>query len=196
MLKAEIKKLKNLVAKQQKEIKRLSTSVDYDFLTGLYNRQGFVREAGKFLDELAKARKLKEKRKLFFRNFSLIFIDVDDLKTINDKYGHKIGDKALKLTAKVFRDSMREYDIVARWGGDEFVIGLVGLDEGNTVKIAKKLEEKMKTIKIKGRSLSASFGVVSAISEKEEILNLYKLIEKADLAMYESKKKKDYGKYK
>ncbi len=194
-MKNELKKLQRLVKIQQKEIERLSASVDYDFLTGLYNRQGFIRETKKFLDELAKARKLKENRKAFFGNFSLIFVDVDNLKTINDEYGHKAGDKALKLTAKILQDSMREYDIVARWGGDEFVIGLVGVGEGNALKIAKKLERKIKTTKIKGRPLSASFGVVSAINKKEKILNLYKLIEKADLAMYETKKKKDYGKF-
>ena len=76
-LKKEVYHLDNLITKKDKEISRLSFLVDYDFLTGLYNRQGFVREAEKFLEGLKNKGKMKEKRKISFKNFSLIFIDID-----------------------------------------------------------------------------------------------------------------------
>lgn len=126
-LKNEIKKLQHLVATQGKELNRSSSLVDYDFLTGLYNRHGFTKEAEKFFEELKKPAKIKERRKFFFKNFSIVFIDLDNLKIINDEYGHKAGDKALKMAATVFKKSLRDLDLAARWGGDEFIIGLLEL---------------------------------------------------------------------
>lgn len=206
-LKKKIKELEKLVKLQETEIKELSALSERDTLTELYNRRGFIREAEKFLREVKTLGKIKEKRKISFKDFSVIFIDLDNLKIINNEYGHKVGDQALKTTAKIFRDSVRNLDIVARWGGDEFVIGLAGADEKSAFKIAEKLKEELKLIKIKSRKLSASFGIVSYHHKnksprfsaeyskksraKEKILNqLYALIEKADMTMYEAKKKK------
>lgn len=180
------------IKKLKREIEKLKALVDYDFLTGLYNRQGFTREAEKFLEEFKNRDKIKEKRKVSFKNFSLIFIDIDNLKLINDEYGHRAGDRALKNAANVFKNSIRDLDIVARWGGDEFVIGLVGANKNEALKIAEKIRRKLKSIKINSQNLSASFGVITALSEKpkKNIFNLYELIEKADMAMYDVKKNK------
>jgi diguanylate cyclase (GGDEF)-like protein len=187
---SELQKLRRQIKVQQEEIKRLLASVDYDSLTGLYNRRGFVREAEKFLNELKHSGKRKERRQLSLRDFSLIFIDLDNLKTLNDRFGHRFGDLALKKTANLLKNSIRDFDVIARWGGDEFVIGLVGVDRRNASEIAEKLREKMRAIKIEKQNLSASFGVSSALGKKQNVFNLYELIEKADLAMYEAKKNK------
>ena len=195
-LKNEIKRLTGLTEKKDKEIVRLQMAADRDFLTGLYNRQGFVREAWKFLNEAGHAvHAKKEKRKGFnIKNFSLIFIDIDDLKKVNDIYGHKSGDKLLKSAAEIFSNSVREFDVVARWGGDEFIIGLLDASENEAYKVAAKMKDKLARLRIpevkEKRKFTASFGVISAISKrrKEEIFNLYELIERADIAMYQAKK--------
>lgn len=195
-LKNEIKRLVSLTEKKDKEIVRLQMAADRDFLTGLYNRQGFVREAWKFLNEAGHAvHAKKEKRKGFnIKNFSLIFIDIDDLKKVNDIYGHKSGDKLLKSAAEIFSNSVREFDVVARWGGDEFIIGLLDASENEAYKVAAKMKNKLARLRIpevkEKRKFTASFGVISAISKrrKEEIFNLYELIERADIAMYQAKK--------
>jgi diguanylate cyclase (GGDEF)-like protein len=195
---------------QAAEIRELSALSERDILTELYNRRGFIREAEKFLKEVKVLNKIREKRKISFKDFSVIFIDLDNFKIINNEYGHKFGDKALKAIARIFRDSVRDLDIVARWGGDEFVIGLAGADEKSAYNIAEKLKNRVKTIKIKNIQLSASFGIISYRHKnrvphyspgyskkhqtKEKILNqLYQLIEKADMTMYEAKKRKGKG---
>jgi diguanylate cyclase (GGDEF)-like protein len=197
----KITKLKHLVREQKKEIRRLLSLVDRDFLTGLYNRQGFIREAEKFFDEM-KSRKIKKKRKICFENFSLIFIDIDDLKKVNDEYGHKVGDNAIKEASRVFEKSVRDLDITARWGGDEFLIGLVGAEEKEAIKIAEKIKRNLRTVKINGSHLCASFGIVSLENKKKKNFNLYEMIEKADMAMYTAKKRNgknfiiNYGRFK
>ena len=196
-LQEEIKRLSRLVEKKDGEIERLKLVADRDFMTGLYNRNGFLLEAEKFLDEVGHSSHLKkEKRKLVIRDFSVIFIDLDDLKKINDLYGHKAGDDFIKAAAEVFNNSLREFDVVSRWGGDEFVIGLVDADENEARKIAFKIKKKLgriKLVQIKGKHVfTASFGVISAKSKRRgrDIFNLFELIEKADMAMYEAKKNK------
>ncbi|MEK7574148.1 MAG: GGDEF domain-containing protein [Patescibacteria group bacterium] len=206
-LKKRIKELEKLARSQETEIRELSALSDRDILTELYNRRGFVREAEKFLKEAGTLRKITEKRLISFKDFSVIFIDLDNFKIINNEYGHKAGDKALKMTAEILKYSVRDSDIVARWGGDEFVIGLAGADESRAFKTAEKLRKKLRTLKIDDKKLTASFGIVSyhqkgianrfspesskKYENKEKILGqLYELIEKADMTMYEAKKKK------
>ncbi|MEK7624587.1 MAG: GGDEF domain-containing protein [Patescibacteria group bacterium] len=209
-LKNKIKELEKIVKLQEAEIEKISALSERDSLTELYNRRGFIREAEKFLAEVRVSIKIKQKRKIHFRDFSIIFIDIDKLKSINDKLGHKAGDRTLKSAANLFKHSVRDLDIVARWGGDEFIVGLAGADEETAFKTAEKLRKKIKIIKIDGESLTASFGVVSyhhknitnrlspefseKYKNKEKILGqLYELIEKADMTMYEAKKKKGSG---
>lgn len=190
-LKNEIRRLRHLINTQGSEISRLSSLADYDFLTGIYNRQGFFREAEKFFDEFKKAKKWKERRAISFKNFSIIFIDLDNLKVINDEYGHKAGDRVIKAAAEIFQNSIRDFDVAARWGGDEFIIGLVGAGKKEAGQVAEKLKKELHSIKINSFKLSASFGIISAVRGGEKkFLDLHRLIEKADLMMYEAKKKR------
>ncbi|MBI1754838.1 GGDEF domain-containing protein [Candidatus Azambacteria bacterium] len=193
-LKSEIRKLERLVRTQSGEITRLSSLTDYDFLTGIYNRQGFIREAEKFFKEFKKTEQ-NERRAISFKNFSILFVDLDNLKVINDAYWHEAGDEAIKKAAEVFKGSLRDFDVVARWGGDEFILGLVGADGREALHVAQKLKSQLNAVKVRGFALGASFGVISAIHDglKTKVLNLYELIEKADTAMYEAKKNKGKG---
>ncbi len=189
------KKIKEL----EKEIKRLKILAERDFLTGIYNREGFIRQAGKFLEAIRRdGVEMKEGRRFVIFDFSIIFVDLDGLKKLNDVCGHKTGDGFIKSAAEVFLKNLRDLDIVGRWGGDEFVIGLVNADFENSVKIAEKLKKKLSAVKISGAlgafKPSASFGIVSVGNKSRKAsFNLQKLIEKADANMYEVKKGKKKG---
>ncbi len=189
-MKMEIIRLRKLLSEQEKEIVALRLIADYDFLTGLYNRQGFVREAEKFLNSLKTAHRIRRKHGVF-NNISFIFIDLDDLKTVNDLYGHKYGDQMIKMSAEVFKSNLRDLDVIGRWGGDEFIIALIDAEEEDAVKIARKIQSKLSEIRIKSikQKITASFGIISVKSKyRKDIYNLYELIEKADMAMYVAKK--------
>src|SRR5690348_67184 len=150
-----------------------------DDLTGLYNRKGFLALAA-------------HRVKLANRNrdpFSIAFIDLDDLKDINDSFGHLEGDRALRDTASLLRECFRDSDIIARLGGDEFAIFVAEADEGQ---IAQRIEERMRERERnsppRGYTLSLSIGIVaSSNAQEEEVENLLK---RADGLMYQHKKGK------
>lgn len=102
-----------------------------DDLTGLYNRRGFVLAAEQ---ELKHAHRRKE-------GLVLLFFDLDNLKTINDSYGHAEGDKAIKEAARVLRTAFRESDIVARWGGDEFIVLALDIPQGRIHALLNRLDQ-------------------------------------------------------
>ncbi|MCK4918314.1 MAG: GGDEF domain-containing protein [Candidatus Pacebacteria bacterium] len=187
-LENEIKSLKKIILDKDEKIKELSSLYQRDFLTLLYNRHGFMAEVDKIIDEGRKLKNKQDKRKIILEAFSLIFIDVDDLKKINDKCGHSKGDEVLKMMAEVFKSSVRKFDIVARWGGDEFIIGLVGVNSEKAVEIAENIKKKIQLLEVGGKKLSVSFGITdvidNCIENKEDIIAL---VEKADEAMYRAK---------
>ena len=120
---------KQLRAKNR-EITHLRTLVEHDELTGLYNRRGFLSELQRFIDSIKNERILNKKhifRELEIHNISVLFLDVDRFKKINDTHGHHIGHKSLKEIASVLKESARAIDVVGRWSGDEFIMGLVNL---------------------------------------------------------------------
>lgn len=193
-LKAELVKLRRLVLKQEKELAASQSLIDRDHLTGLYNRRGFIQKAEQFVNEI-RHNDHPDKRRFQIKNFSIIFVDLDNLKKVNDIYGHKAGDQFICLAAGTLKMHLREIDIIARWGGDEFVIGLINVSEKEAAAVAEKLKKKIELINIDGVHVKfgASFGVISAKDHHEQISNLYELIEEADLAMYEAKQAKKRG---
>ena len=190
-LKKEIQNLKRLVFIQQKEIKNLQHFADRDFLTGLYNRKGFLDRAERFLTEIKTERfKRGAKRKIIFKSLTLFFIDLDNFRRINNLYGHKKGDKFLKLFGEILEKAVRPIDVVGRWGGDEFVILLLGANKQNSKKAAKRILNKLSSFQMENikEMVGATIGV-SVIEAKncQRIKSIYELIEKADEAMYKGK---------
>ncbi|MDI6717780.1 MAG: GGDEF domain-containing protein [Patescibacteria group bacterium] len=187
--KKTIKELVKILAEYESEINRLQAMIDYDFLTGVYNRHGFSTEAEKFLKSLKN--KKNKRNGMIIKDFLLIFIDLDNFKKINDVYGHQVGDKALKAYADVFKNSVRTLDIVGRWGGDEFIIGAINTKEKDAYQIINKIKKELAKIKVPGINenvkFGASFGYVSARNNHRVITNLGELVEMADEAMYQEK---------
>ncbi|QCZ95028.1 sensor domain-containing protein [Salinimonas iocasae] len=172
------------ITKEHEAEKKLQYIADHDKLTSLYNRSSFLR----LVEEL------EEKA---FERVLFIFIDLDKFKQINDNYGHKFGDNILEITSQRIKASVREADLAARFGGDEFVIGMPSIpNEETATTLAKKLTQSLnRTACIQGVELElrSSIGVAWAPTlELEQYTiradKIKALLDAADTSMYEAKR--------
>lgn len=177
------------IGELKREIARLKTLVYKDPLTKLYNRRGFYEEAEKMFVVAKRALERPGVRRHFTMDrFSIIFADLDHFKAVNDTYGHEAGDAALARVAKVLKRSVRESDIVARLGGEEFVVALLGADEVDAARIAEKTRERLAAEPVvwkrKRIPITASFGVACLKNGD----TFTEIVEKADTAAYDAKR--------
>jgi diguanylate cyclase (GGDEF)-like protein len=131
---------------------------------------------------------LEIKRSLRYRHsLTLVYLDIDNFKSVNDKFGHKTGDNVLATIGGVIHDSIRQNDVLGRLGGDEFAILLVETDpiEARTV-VAKLQEVLTPTIQKNDWPISLSFGVLSCT---DTFCSAEKMISVADQLMYSVKKR-------
>lgn len=159
-----------------KALDNLNDLSGMDHLTGVFNRGRFM-----ILAEQQIKYSLRTKQPL-----ELFFVDIDNLKPINDQLGHKNGDAAIKGTATILKTIFRDSDIVARIGGDEFLI----LSLGNSItlsQIKKRINTQISTMNLKF-DLSMSIG--SAIFNPKKPCSIEELISRADEEMYKNKKSK------
>ncbi|GIW65652.1 MAG: hypothetical protein KatS3mg094_171 [Candidatus Parcubacteria bacterium] len=181
-------KKKYNIKKLLAEIKKLNFLAYYDELTKVLNRRGFLENSQKIFQAVAYKRRELERRIKYRIPLAVIFLDIDNFKKINDIYGHKIGDRVLEKVAQVIKGRLRDYDIIGRLGGEEFVVTLIGCDLNSAQKIAEDLRQIIERIKIKTKkgylNITASLGVVEYNKER----NFKELIDKADKAMYKAKK--------
>ncbi len=115
----------------------------------------------------------------FTSNDSILFLDLNDFKLINDNFGHEFGDEVLKDFAKVLKNSVRSNDVVVRYGGDEFVVVLKGCDMKEAEEIARRISEEFEKI----RGVKVAFGVCGGIGNLKEAIKI------ADERMYEMKRR-------
>ena len=154
-----------------KVIQQLYEKVYTDSLTGLKSRAGFE--------------PMKEKRKGNAGAVSsLLMVDVDDFKAINDQNGHQAGDVALKSLAAILRKTVRDKDSVFRWGGDEFVVILPDASPEVVTIVAERIRAAVETFGL--YSMTVSIGIAKIINE-----NVGTALAEADKAMYEAKKIKN-----
>ncbi|MCX7991185.1 MAG: sensor domain-containing diguanylate cyclase [Proteobacteria bacterium] len=175
----EIFRDNSYVKSLRERIKHLEEAALLDELTKLSNRR--------FL-ELTILTKILETRR-YNRSYGVIFVDVDNFKSINDTYGHSVGDKILMMVASTLRSNVRFYDTVGRWGGDEFVlvVELKGEDDLNNItqKIQNLVQKSYITIGDKKIQTTLSIGATT-IAIKDSIESV---ISRADKLMYLSKNK-------
>lgn len=176
--------IKNL----ETEIARLKKLVYFDELTKILNRRGFEEEAGRIFRYVYSRHSLSFNRKTDRLPFSVIFIDIDNFKKINDKYGHEEGDKVLRHTAKVMKTVLRGDDIYARWGGEEFVVAIPQVSKNIAVRIAEKLCNAFADshVELDGKKEQVTMSVGIVMHSNESDLN--EMIKKADEAMYKAKR--------
>jgi len=151
-----------------------------DDLTGLYNRRRFFVLTEQYLKVASRTKK----------RLLLLFIDLDDLKWINDSYGHNEGDQALLEFAKILKQTFRESDIIARMGGDEFVVLFASMDE-NSERLLTRLHENLKDHNGQpSRRYPLSISVGTTEFDPESPVSIDELLSKADASMYAQKRKK------
>ena len=153
---------------KQRKIEYLSY---HDQLTGVYNRRYFEEEV----------KRLDTKRNL---PISFIYADVNGLKTINDAFGHQVGDQFIFQAADTIRNVCRADDIIARTGGDEFILLLPKADNFACDKVIERLLPKIEAVQILDIALSVSFGCATKFTEEQTVESVLK---SAEDAMYQQK---------
>lgn len=161
----------------ERELRYLALTDD---LTCLFNRRGFFAAATQQL-------------KLAQRNAQsalLLFCDVDNLKEINDRFGHREGDLALVRAADALEEAFRDSDILARLGGDEFVVLALEASSQHEGAILRRLEESLKKSNRNESRYELSLSVGVARFDPKHTVSLGELMERADTDMYEQKRKR------
>jgi diguanylate cyclase (GGDEF)-like protein len=178
----ELTKLNEILEEKNRDLEELNKKFKIesftDSLTGLANRRFFMNECEKII-----ANTTKEKTAFF-----IIILDIDYFKKINDTYGHLFGDVALKHVAQILKSSLREGDIVARFGGEEFIIGLPKTNIVTAKSIAERIRITIMNSKVKSDKntprMTISIGISQYISHEK---NIETSIKRADDALYKAK---------
>lgn len=170
--------LRSALAEAEAERRELALAASTDPLTDLPNRRAFESRLEAEL-EYSRHRKLP---------LSLIALDLDNFKTVNDTYGHPVGDRVLAEVAGRITEGLRAEDLVARVGGEEFSVMLPGTPSDEAVRVAERLRDSLNgdSVDFNGGSITvtASFGVTAREGDSEA----EDLIERADAALYEAKR--------
>ncbi len=156
--------------------RKLAHLAQIDRLTGLFNRGE---------TELT-LKKMLEQANQFNESLSVLMMDVDDFKTINDSYGHAVGDETLKFIASVLhKNTRRGTDVPGRWGGDEFFVIFSGIASDKAREIAERIARliESKSVLPDGSKVTVSIGVVTAASDDTPDT----LFKRADAALYDAK---------
>lgn len=170
IVKARVKT--HITLKQQHD--QLVKMATHDQLTGLYNRH--------YLSDVLSKKVSEAKR--HSNPLSVIIVDIDHFKSVNDTFGHLMGDIILKAVAKVMKESARKEDVAARFGGEEFIIVLDSCMAHDALIKAENLRSKIQALSPEGIAVTASFGV----AQLDENTQRYEdLLKHADTALYRAK---------
>lgn len=170
--------LGELLCRVWQETRSLLKQNQSDALTGILNRRGFQRQLKPLLS-FALRRKL---------SLALMIIDIDHFKEVNDRLGHQAGDKLLRQVAQAISQAVRASDLVARWGGDEFLVFLLDVKTFDCERVAQKIQADLKKSLALPVKIGVSIGIGLWKAKPFEKPRLERLIAAADEALYEVKK--------
>lgn len=166
-----------LITKERADNELIRTA-SVDALTGLLSRRKFIESAKR---ELHRA----ERQHL---QTSVLMLDLDHFKDVNDTYGHPIGDLVLQSFGNVLHASLRPFDVIGRYGGEEFCVVLPGTGIGDATKIAERLRAIASQTPVAARSASISYTVSTGVVEAPpRAISFEELVDRADQALYEAK---------
>lgn len=163
----------------RQRLEELQELAMHDPLTGIANRR-FV--------EINLAARLEELKRYGF-DFSVLFIDADNFKTINDTYGHTVGDRILKMISATIANSLRSFDIIGRWGGEEFIVLLINPKAENLFKLSDRLRKLIENSALtldNGETLKVTVSMGATEARAGDTVG--SLVERADKLMFESKR--------
>ncbi len=164
-------KLTKKISEAQQQLKKMAITDD---LTGIFNRRHII---SRFEEEFEKARRLK-------KSLGCIMLDIDNFKSINDSYGHYIGDDILKEVSNRIKNSVRIYDVLGRYGGEEFLVVLPDTNFEDTKILAERVREGIRKDLLANINVAISLGV-TCIQDKDESIN--DIIKRADKGLYMAK---------
>jgi two-component system chemotaxis response regulator CheY len=175
------RRILDLEARLSDSLAREAAIANMDSLTGLPNRRALYERAR---TELSRA--TREKRSL-----GIIMMDLDHFKEINDRFGHGVGDEALRCVASVLQKNVRDYDFVGRWGGEEFLAILPGASLSQACLVAERIRTSVENVRLgarglEGVALRASLGVACNVLGSVT-RDLDELLEAADDVLYRAK---------
>lgn len=169
----------NLINELQQQVEMLKDQAQTDALTGLYNYRFFS-------DALTRE---MERSQRSFQPVSMIMIDIDFFKKLNDQWGHEIGNQALIHLATIIRQTIRKLDIPCRYGGEEFVVILPNTDLRHSIAVAKRIRETIEqsVLKLENDSISmtASLGVDEYRPHHSDSADSF--VERVDAWLYQAK---------
>jgi diguanylate cyclase (GGDEF)-like protein/PAS domain S-box-containing protein len=174
----KIKDSRDQISLQNEKLEKLANQ---DSLTGCLNRRAFFTIAQIFFEQMRDASS----------NLCCLMIDIDRFKSVNDRFGHSVGDQVIMAVSNVLQSSLRKGDVLCRFGGEEFCILLADITPDLAAEVAEGMRERIEAQvspnidKLAGAKVTASFGVSSIATGNCELLAL---IEQADQALYQAKK--------
>ena len=165
--------------KKRLEQGKIRRQTELDSLTGVSNR-------GKSMQDITRLLRLAVRQQ---QPFSLAVLDLDQFKLVNDRYGHEMGDRVLNYFGQLLNQSFRMEDVVGRWGGEEFVVGMYGISKQNGVKRLDKMLNIFRSIKFNARNgsefqVTFSAGIAQFMEDGEDLQTLYRA---ADQTLYRAK---------
>ena len=180
-LELQLKQADKQVENLQSRLKEVEQHAIVDPLTNLYNRRAFEEKLPIHMAQSSKTGK----------NLTLLMIDIDYFKRVNDTYGHLTGDDLLRIIAKTLKDFVKGQDIVCRYGGEEFVVLLPDTPLEGAVTVAEKVRKHFAQMSWKQKSTGVSMGKVTlsagvSLFRKGETMKAF--IQRADVALYRSKR--------
>jgi len=189
-LKSQMLTLEEKVQKRTEELEKAKENIEHqanhDTLTGLPNRRLFN-------EHVSQAIKLARRKK---QKFSLLMIDLNQFKKINDTFGHMVGDQVLRKVAARFREGLRDSDVISRWGGDEFaILAFDILNKSDAVKIITRIFNVFdQPIEAAGNSFKIEMSIGAAIYPNDGE-NQRTLFKNADAALYQAKRRQTNRSY-
>lgn len=168
-----VAQLEAKIAQLERQVKRLKAQTITDTLTSLYSRR--------FFDDRVKAVQSEARRKKHMDVF-VLFVDVDHFKRVNDRYGHRTGDRVLAGIARRIQNAVRQNDIAARYGGEEIIV----LGRGDAAVVAERIRKSVAETAIVDVAVTVSIGFAYFRSDDANPLNV--TIARADEAVYQAKK--------
>jgi diguanylate cyclase (GGDEF)-like protein len=157
--------------------RRLQVEANTDLLTGILNRRALQQVAE---EEIARSLR-------YGQPLSLLLLDLDRFKSLNDRFGHDMGDRALQLSASSFRDSLRSSDRVARWGGEEFLVLLPSTGLAEASLLAQRLRRNIEELTLPSGVEPVRWTVSVGVAQLEPGQGWIELLARADKALYRAK---------